>query len=68
MLISISVNGVHFTGLADTGASCTCVDVSVPPMFQLAVTPVAGKINTADVTASSSRIGTCDMTVSISTC
>ena len=64
-LLPIIIQGQLFYGLPDTGASSSCLDPLIPAKFGLTITPVKGKVKTADVRIRSDRIGTCDITAEI---
>ena len=64
-LLPISIQGKQFYGLADTGASSSCLDPLIPVMFNLKISPEQGRVKLADVTLVSNRLGTCDITAEI---
>jgi hypothetical protein len=59
VLMPITIQGQTFYGLADTGASSSCVDPLIPAMFGFNITPIKGTVYNADVRVQSPRIGTC---------
>ena len=64
-LLPIYINGELFFGLPDTGASSSCIDLSLTKRLNIPIIKVKGKILVADINHQPDRIGQCNITAKI---